>query len=672
MFGLGSNTQLGIGIAIKLHDQFSQQAQQINNQLLKLRKNSQGALISAAQSYRNQAASIAAGAGAVSFAMFKAAQDGAEFQHKINQSFIIGGKGLGKSRKELEDYTLNLSKQFSIAPTAIANSMLENTKAGVRDNLEEITKYQMAAATAAGEPIEVVSEALLAAQHGYSIAAKDFSFVANTMVAAANASMSSLQDLGVGMEYAAFTAKRLKVPFQDLNVMLAMISQKGIRGSSAGTGISNFLVEMSKALGPFATKRQVAAFKMLGLDRGKMAELVNSGRSLEAIMAVEKSTTGMAPTNKVGILNALFNRRGDRGLAAVLEGLFVNPNARKTFSQIYNEVYAGHRDNIAIKQADAMMGDLHSQMILASNAMFRVKNAITHAMTPVLSFMIRAFIKVANLVTRIAESPIGKIFFSLVAVLAPFVAIMFAFRAAVITATLALRTIGVQSGVGGFRGIMGGLLGNMGSTMLMGASRGAIARNAAGRLYVAAGNTVNIAGKLYKGGQMLPKGMSAGSMLINGAGLGATAAGLAGGGAGAAGAAATAGSWASRALPWVARIGGTVLRFLPYLGAAYTIYEVVKGIYDLNREEKTKKELDPVMRAYYRQLDQQFLGYTQTPGFYNENQMSMLEKLQGSGKGASLQQQININVDGRQAMAQVIPQIINDDMNTQLNYDIPG
>lgn len=659
MFGLGSNTQLGIGIAIRLHDQFSQQANQINNQLLKLRKNSQGALTSAAQSYRNQAAAIAAGAGAVSVALFRAAQDGAEFQHKINQAFIVGGKGLGKSRKELEEYSLGLSKQFTVAPTAIANTMLENAKAGVRDNLEEITKYQMAAAVAVGEPLEVVSEALLGAQHGYSIAARDFSMVANTMVAAANASMASVKDLGVSMEYAAFTAKRLKVPFQDLNVMFAMISQKGIKGSSAGTGVNNFLIEMAKSLGPFATERQTKVWKMLGLNTKKMAALVNSGRSLEAIMAVEKATSGMDPTMKVGMLNALFNRRGDRGLAAVLEGVFNNPNAKKTLSQIYNEVYSGQRNDIAVKQAGAMMNDLHSQMILASNAFFRVKNAVTHAIEPVLVVVLKAFTHLANVVEYVANSPLGKLFIGLIATMAPIIGVLFAFRAAALSATLAMRTMSMAGGTTSFGNLFRGMLGSVGTQGVLSAAQGALSMNKAGRLYVTGGKTLSMGTKILKGGSLIPYSL-AGTNIFSSAAAGAAGAG----------AASAAGGLLSRALPWLTRIGGVALKFLPYLGWASMIYTVVDGIFGLTKSESVKRELDPMQRAYYRHLDEQFLGYSQSPNWYDNNDTSMLQKLK-TANASSLQQQININVDGKLAMSQLIPQVIDQDMNSQLNYDVP-
>ena len=64
MLSLGSNAQLGIGIALKLHDQFSPGARAANQTLKELQKNSLNAIASQARAYRDGALGVAAGAAA--------------------------------------------------------------------------------------------------------------------------------------------------------------------------------------------------------------------------------------------------------------------------------------------------------------------------------------------------------------------------------------------------------------------------------------------------------------------------------------------------------------------------------------------------------------------------------------------------------------------------------
>src|SRR6187401_2105677 len=102
----------------------------------------------------------------------------------------------------------------------------------------------------------------------------------------------------------------------------------------------------------------------------------------------------------------------------------------------------------------------------------------------------------------------------------------------------------------------------------MGQYCGQMDRNAAARWTGAAGQTICHAGKVYKGGQLLP------GAFLAGMGMG----GFGGGGAAAAGKAAR--GFFGKALSWGGRALGMFGRFLPVVGGVFMAVELLQGILD--------------------------------------------------------------------------------------------
>lgn len=651
MFGLGSSTQLGIGIAISLNDQFSSQAAKVNQQLLAMRKNANSAVSGAIQDYRNNAAIIAAGAIAASAGMLGAAKAGAEFQHSINKVFIIGGKQIGQTRKSLEGFATSFSKEFSRTPLEVANAMYENVKAGVTTGLEEITRYQVAAATATGEALEGsggVAEKLLGIMNSYGLATSQFKDMTNAVVATANASISNVEDIGKAMEYAGFRAKSFNIPLETTLAMVAKLSQAKIQGTSAGTGIANMLTQMSKSLGPFQTKQMKEAWAMLGLDPKQISAMANKGNMEGVLMGLAKATEKMDPITRSGLLTKIFNMRGDRAAEGIMLNMFDNKKGQKTLADFIQAAKLGVKDDIVAKQSKAMMNDLDSDFKFFTNAMHRFKIAFTNAAAPTLRTLMHIGVKIVNFVGSIIDSPIGKVLTGIAVVAVPLVGILFAFRAAALTATLAMRAMAMTSRIGGFGSLLGSGL-NMAGLARFGNLGGSAVRNAAGRYMVQGGQTINWAGKLYKGGQILPKAFLAEAGLAGGAGA--------------------AGGLIGRGLGMLGTIGGFLGRAVPILGGILLGVEVLKMLGLKGEAERTEKRNDPLINEYYRNLDQVYMGYGRSDAYYNKNNQSMYNK--GEGKNGNLSQNIIVNIDGQKSYQSAITKRLEDDLNTGINFQIP-
>jgi TP901 family phage tail tape measure protein len=657
MFGLGSNTQLGIGIAISLHNQFSREASNINNQLLNMKRNAKDAITGVAQEYRARQAAIAAGGAAISYGMFKMAESGAKFDHTIRQSLIMGGKGFGQTKQQLEGIADQLSKTYLGKPQEIAEVMLANARAGVRTEMKKVTEYQIASASAVGENIDAVSNALLGGLHSYGFNIKDFDLVANTMVAAANSSAASVEDLGHSLEYAGFTAKRLNIPFQDLNIMMGMLAQKQIRGSSAGTGLNNFFLQLARSVDVFATPSQQKAWKAIGVNTKIIRDLVNSGKTMEALMYMGKATAGMDPTLKVSTFTKLLNLRGDRGAAGIVQGLFGSGNdwMQSEFRRMRTEIYGGQPNNIAIQQGKKMMESPYGQLQLFYQSIDRFKIAFFKGVLPVFTQMINIARHVVEGMIWFGKTPLGKALLSLTAIAAPLVTALAAFKVAALTLAFAMKNWSNIAGMGGFRNLMGGLLGMGGTSGVIGMAGGAIGRNKAGRLYVKGGNTVSLNGRNYTGGRMLPGSLS-GPILINGSAMSM------GGTWG------KVGKFLGPLLPAVKGIGTAFGRFLPILGwglTLWSIYDVLKGIWGQGEEKKRDSAVSQIDALYYKHLDAQLTGHYMSTDWYKNTGKTTWQK-------PNLNQQINVIVDNKNVLSQAIPAILDQTMDSQLNFEVPG
>lgn len=630
MFGLGSSSQLGIGIAIELNDRFSGQAAKVNQQLLAMRKNANMAVQGAIKDYRNQAAAIAAGAGIVSAGMFDIAKAGAQFDHAINQMFIVGGTQIGKSREELSAYAQQLSKTFSRDPLEIASAMFENVYQGVTSGLEEITKYQIAVATATDEPIKEVSANLLNIMNAMDIPQEKFKDIANVITSVANSTQATVYSLGESMQYGAFTAHQFNLPLATTVALFGKLSQAGIKGTSAGTAINQMLTQMAKGLGPFRSKRQVAAWHMMGLDPNQIAGMANQGNIQGIIKAVSASAEHMTAIQKGSVIATAFNIRGTRAM----EGLFDSKHGNKSIASIIADAEAAVKNDLVMKQSKAMMNDLASDMIFFQNALHRFRITFMKSAEPILRALMHVATKVVGFVSAIVESPIGKVLTGIAVVVIPVIGVLFAFRAALFTATMALRTLGITSAVGGARGLLGAGLNAIGLANF-GNRGGNLMKNSAGRYF-------------YPAGSLSATGQKIGGRLVAASELE---------GMGLRGAAAAEGGMLG--------LGSVFGRAIPILGGILLAVDVLKEL-GLNFEAKQRTREDPMIAQYYKNLDEAYYGKSMGNQYY----MQGGKPVWANKESPTLNQQLTINVDGKEALTQTLSQKLEETLNNGMNFNL--
>lgn len=665
MIGLGSTSQLGIGIAVRLHDQFSNQAKQINQQLLAMRKNSQSALSGAMTSYRNQSLLIAGGAAAVSVGMFNMVKAASEYEHIINKVAIIGGPALGKTRKELDAFAQSMNKIFpGSSPKDIASLMGENVRAGITSGLEEITKYQLAVATATDESATTVGMGMIGMMNAFDLVptkmynvqgkvVSGMNLIANGIAQAANLSMASVSDISESMQYFAPIAHQAGMTFEQSLAIISKLGNTSILGSKAGVWSANAVQHLINNVGMFMGKKDQKAWAALGLDPNAMVEAINSGKVYEAFSLIDKAASKLQRQPKGALLNALF---GERGGKAVINA-FTGENGYQGTEQLRQGIIGGIQTDIVMKQAKAMSQDVWTDIKRVGGAIARFGIQFLNAAKPVLRVFFGLVEKVISFGEFLLSTSVGKVLAGIVAVSVPLIGVLFAFRAAALTATIALRGFAASSAIGGFGGLIRGGMGMIGMSRF-GAAGGAMAKNAAGRWTVAAGQTISHAGKTYKGGQLLPAAYLATMGLGRGAAAGAATGTMARG-------------FMGKVLGWGGRALGMFGRFLPVVGGVFLAVDLLKGILSLTaKKEVERKKLDPVFMNYYRHLDEQLFGMGNTHKFYNDYDMSrgQFNERQNSPQ---FNQQLNINLDGTPVFNKMLQMQAETSLNNNLNFELP-
>lgn len=502
---------MGIGIAIRLRDEFSAQAARVERSLVSLRKSSSAIIDSQLRSWQNTATSVAAISGSIAYGFYNATKNASEFGHRINQVDILTDGQLG-SMKALGKAAKDMSRDFATNPIETTMAMVDNARAGITKGMEEVTKYQLAVSKATGESVQTIAPYMIGTMNAYQLGVEQFARVANGMTAAANISQSSIESLGETMKQAGFALHKFNVPFEKSLAMMAYLSQSNITGSQAGTYLKNMALYLGASARDLTPKKE-QAWKTLGLDPKEVAQLLESGDAgmFQVIEAIDKSSRQLPFGVASKAIRDLVNMRGSMAIFGLTGG-----DRTKALYEFSEAITEANRDNLVIKQAQRMMDDPYSQF---QKTLVEWKILIidfTNAASPFLMGILKFTQKILQLGQKIADSPIGSMLSKIVSVGAPLVAALAGLQAVVIATTFA------------FTGMVGRMSMGLNLSSLLGAKLGSIipkapasgygvlahpapgylgtfGKNVHGNWYVRAGQTANIGGRLYGPGAILPR-----------------------------------------------------------------------------------------------------------------------------------------------------------------------
>lgn len=330
-----------------------------------------------------------AAAGAFGLASIKT---GATFDSAMAQVGATMGKTADEMQKEvgavdtkwgqfsgnLRDYAQFMGANTSFSATQAAEALNYMALAGyqTQESMEMLPNVLNLAAAGAMD-LGTASDMVTDAQSALGLETAETNKMVDEMAKTSTKTNTSVAQLGEAILTIGATARGVKGGTAELNQVLGLLADNGIKGAEGGTHLRNMLLSLQNP-----TKDGVAALEELGVQvydaDGKMRALP------DIFQDISKGMDGMSQSSKDTMLSGLFNKT-DLAAANALIG---------TNSERWNEVAAAIADcdGAAQDMADTQLDNLQGDITLFKSALEGAQIAISDGLSPSL----RDFVKTGS------------------------------------------------------------------------------------------------------------------------------------------------------------------------------------------------------------------------------------------------------------------------------------
>lgn len=546
MFGYGN---LGIGIAINLHNNFTNQANAIQNSMRMLRKEADVLMRDQVAFLRNSSL-IGAGVGlGLIRGMGTMVKTGMEFENTLNSIRAIS-KASAEDLGLLKMQAFSLSEAFGVSGNDVLMGSKEWIKAGATiEQVLQANRSLVEMGAAAEVPIVGeygVYEGIISIMSQFQLGAEKAESTVDIITNTLNETKANWFDLLEGFKYSGAFFRNLGMDLGDASALLGTLNQFGVESSTAGTWMANILTYIPRALGPNATKQQVAALKALNMEfqdfvytsgdmKGEFRPILDWMVPMWAGLQKHDAAT------RANLMYGLTGMRGSKAQLLLLQSLdkMVLGSTLPELLKSNREAAAGYglTSGIAAEKTES----LKSQTQQLNEAWKNLSVTFTDAITPALLGLIKLVKPIVAGLREFGSTTVGKIFMTMAAG-----AVVLGTALAGVLALVTSLSLAVWSLRGGFTGL-GATVGYALSALGMGGVMGRFlnARTAAAGLTAAAGGRIRGPNGRFMSAQQAQAAMGRNS--IGGNILGAGSALLTPGGA-ARGLAGIRGMWANSGL----------------------------------------------------------------------------------------------------------------------------
>lgn len=267
-----------IDAIIKLQDDMSDKLKAVNSNLKKtdrMAKATSKSISNLGKSFDKAASKLqpfaAAAIGTATLAVNAFAEFDTKHHAMLNKLDVETRKSADISKQAFTDMSLTVAKSAEDL-VGIANSL-----GGAIDGLtgnqlnkmtQEVAKFAIATDTASDVASEMVSNTV----NAFKLPAEEVPKLLDAITAASNYSSADVKDLGEALSKCSASASGMNQNIYDTSAALAVLANAGVKGSEAGTGLSNIFEKM-------ANPKNAEVFTNIGVQvfdaQGKMRSLVD-------------------------------------------------------------------------------------------------------------------------------------------------------------------------------------------------------------------------------------------------------------------------------------------------------------------------------------------------------------------------------------------------------------
>ena len=235
---------------------------------------------------------------------------------------VITGAGAkaGASAAELEKMraaATQMGADFPVSATEVAQAMDALAASGFNANQTvALMPSILTSAVASGEGLAQTSQVVTSALNIWGMAQENVgqnaARVADVIQQAANASALGLQDFGIALQYAGAPAAALNVNIEELSTALALIKNRGIDASTAGTSLRSLFTRLSNP-----PKQAAEAIAQLGLQ---VTDSAGNFIGLENVISQMRSAMqGLNDTQRIALAQAIAGTEGYSALLSLVD-----------------------------------------------------------------------------------------------------------------------------------------------------------------------------------------------------------------------------------------------------------------------------------------------------------------------------------------------------------------
>jgi hypothetical protein len=171
----------------------------------------------------------------------------ADFEKQVLTVQAVMGNQFKGSLEDIRTLALGLGRDTVFTSTEAANAIETLVKAGVDwDNVSQgAARSVLDLAAATGEDIPGAVEVATTAMNVFGFKGSEMATVVDTVTKAVNASKISAHDFSESLKSMGPIAAELHIPFDTVAKSVAMLGNLGIKGSSAGTALRYFWLNMT-------------------------------------------------------------------------------------------------------------------------------------------------------------------------------------------------------------------------------------------------------------------------------------------------------------------------------------------------------------------------------------------------------------------------------------------
>lgn len=309
------------------------------------------------EALRTMGRSMVAIGGLAAAGFIVAVKSAADFEKQISAVAAVS-QASQVEVEALRQLALELGSTTVYSAGEIAGAMEALAKAGipVQDMLDGATQATINLAAAAGDElpggVERAAEIISNAQKTFNASAEDLEHFADSLVGAAASSTLSVEDLATSFRYAGPIAAQLGLSIDDLNTVLAILGDRGIKGSTAGTSLRGVLLSLTPT-----SARAKEAMKDLGLitadGANQFYDLHGNLKPIPEVMQLlGNATKDLSEQEKVAAFNAIFQRR------AMNAALILAEQGEQGFRNYADAIGELSAADIAATKLDNLSGDV--------------------------------------------------------------------------------------------------------------------------------------------------------------------------------------------------------------------------------------------------------------------------------------------------------------------------